>query len=209
MRWKCVKRLKLPASMSLNVNEIFYSLQGEGARQGEASVFIRLSGCNLQCDFCDTDHSESRTMDLEQILDAIQSYPCRWIIWTGGEPALQLTDETLLFFKQHSYLQAIESNGHHKLSRLLDYTVVSPKGINPAYAKEINPEVNEVRLPVESGKKIPSIESLPVAQQYFLSPVFTGNACSTQANVRYCVEYIQKHPEWRLSVQMHKLIGIV
>jgi organic radical activating enzyme len=193
--------------MNLNVKEIFYSLQGEGARQGEASIFIRLSGCNLKCDYCDTDHAGGRMMALEQILDAIKSYPCKWIIWTGGEPTLQLTDEILLFFKQQAYLQAIESNGHRKLSSLLDYTVVSPKGLNPVYAKEINSAVDEVRLPVEN-QKIPSVESLPLAKYYFLSPVFSQDARSTHVNIRYCVEYIKQHPEWRLSVQMHKLIGI-
>ena len=194
--------------MSLNVNEIFYSLQGEGARQGEASVFIRLSGCNLKCNYCDTDFAEGTEMSLGQILSFIQSYPCKWIIWTGGEPTLQLTDEILLFFKQQGYWQAIESNGHLKLSNLLDYTVVSPKGPHPIYAKEINPEVNEVRLPVEKDQKIPPVEWFPLARYYFLSPVFTPDAHSTNANIQYCVEYIQQHPEWRLSVQMHKLIGI-
>ena len=120
--------------MNLNVNEMFYSLQGEGARQGEASIFIRLSGCNLKCDYCDTDYAEGKEMNLEQILIAIQSYPCQWIIWTGGEPTLQLSDEVLLFFKQQGYRQAIESDGHRKLSGLLDYTVVSPKGLDTTYA---------------------------------------------------------------------------
>ena len=194
--------------MSLDVNEIFYSLQGEGARQGEASIFIRLSGCNLKCDYCDTDYAEGEKMSLEQIVNVIQPYPCQWIIWTGGEPTLQLSDEVLLFFKQQGYRQAIESNGHRKLSDLLDYTVVSPKGFDTTYAQQINSKVNEVRLPVEKDKDIPRIESLPLADNYFLSPVFTQDACTTDANIRYCVNYIQAHPEWRLSVQMHKLIGI-
>ena len=194
--------------MSLNVNEIFYSLQGEGARQGEASIFIRLSGCNLKCDYCDTDYAGGIEMTVEQILFAIRQYPCRWIIWTGGEPTLQLTDEVLLFFKQQGYLQAIESNGYRKLSNLLDYTVVSPKGLHPAYARETNSEVDEVRLPVEKDQEIPPVGSLPLATYYFLSPVFTREARSTHANIHYCVESVKQRPEWRLSVQMHKLIGI-
>jgi len=194
--------------MNLKVNEIFYSLQGEGARQGEASIFIRLSGCNLQCNYCDTDHAGGREMNLEQILAAIQPYPCQWIVWTGGEPTLQLTDEVLLFFKQEDYKQAIESNGYRTLSSWLDYTVVSPKGLDPDYARQINSKVNEVRLPVEKDRNIPMIESLPLADCYFLSPVFTQDACATNTNIQYCVDYIQKHPEWRLSVQIHKLIGI-
>ena len=193
--------------MNLKVNEIFYSLQGEGGRQGEASIFIRLSGCNLKCSFCDTDFSDGKDMSLEQILSLIRAFPCRWIVWTGGEPCLQLTDDILLFFKENAYLQAIESNGCYRLSALLDYTAVSPKG-NTAYAQSINPQVSEVRLPVENGDALPDIASLPAAACYFLSPVFTRNQASTQANIHYCVEQVKLHPQWRLSLQIHKWIGI-
>ncbi|MDR3219257.1 MAG: 7-carboxy-7-deazaguanine synthase QueE [Dysgonamonadaceae bacterium] len=193
--------------MRLKVNEIFYSLQGEGGRQGEASIFIRLSGCNLQCDFCDTDFSEGNAMTATAIRAHIRQYPCRWIVWTGGEPALQLTDEILLFFKAEGYRQAIESNGHKALSPLLDYTVVSPKG-DMAYARRINPKVNEIRLPVRMDGFIPAISFLPEADYYFLSPIFTAEANATKANIDYCVNQIKAQPEWRLSLQVHKLIGI-
>ncbi|MCC8146415.1 MAG: 7-carboxy-7-deazaguanine synthase QueE [Bacteroidales bacterium] len=193
--------------MNLNINEIFYSLQGEGGRQGEASIFIRLTRCNLQCDFCDTDFEHGKDMNTRQIVSLIQEYPSKWIIWTGGEPTLQLTDEILSFFKEEGYLQAIESNGHKELSDLLDYKVISPKG-NAEYAKRINREVDEVRLPVKKGVYIPSVSSLPDAKYYFLSPVFTKDKKSTKANIDYCVDYIKSHPEWRLSLQIHKLIGI-
>ena len=193
--------------MSLKVKEIFYSLQGEGGRQGEASIFIRLSGCNLKCDFCDTDFSGGETMELPQILSVIRQFPCQWIIWTGGEPALQLTDEVIAFFKQRGYFQAVESNGHYPLSGLLDYTVVSPKG-NPDYAKSLNPSVDEIRLPVEKGDTIPDFERLPKAKHYFLSPVFTDDIFVTEENINYCVEQIKQMPHWRLSLQIHKLIHI-
>jgi organic radical activating enzyme len=193
--------------MSLNVKEIFYSLQGEGGRQGEASIFIRLSGCNLKCDFCDTDFAAGTDMVEEQILSHIQAFPCRWIVWTGGEPTLQLTKEILSFFREKDYLQAIESNGYNRLPRPLDYTVVSPKG-NTGYAKRINPSVDEIRLPVKTGDIIPSIESLPEARHYFLSPVFTEDTAVTQANIDYCVEQVKLRPQWRLSVQIHKFIHI-
>ncbi|GHT12299.1 7-carboxy-7-deazaguanine synthase [Bacteroidia bacterium] len=193
--------------MNLQVNEIFYSLQGEGSRQGEASIFIRLTGCNLKCDFCDTDFAEGKEMQADEILDFIRQFPCLWIVWTGGEPSLQLTDEILLFFKEAGFRQAIESNGHKPLSALLDYTVVSPKG-NVDYARKINSKVNEIRLPVQKDDKIPSIAFLPEAEYYFLSPVFTEEKTSTKANIDYCVEQIKQHPEWRLSLQIHKLIGI-
>ncbi|MCL1933364.1 MAG: 7-carboxy-7-deazaguanine synthase QueE [Candidatus Azobacteroides sp.] len=193
--------------MNLKVKEIFYSLQGEGGRQGAASVFIRLSGCNLKCDFCDTDFSGGEDRSLEQILLLINTFPCRWIVWTGGEPTLQLTDECLLFFKQSGFCQAIESNGYNRLSELLDYTVVSPKG-RTDYARKINPQVNEIRLPVRKDDYIPSLQSLPKAEYYFLSPIFTENQAETKANIDYCVEKVKQCPEWRLSLQIHKQIGI-
>ena len=193
--------------MNLKVKEIFYSLQGEGGRQGAASIFVRLSGCNLKCNFCDTDFSGGDEMTYWQILLQISQYPCKWIVWTGGEPTLQLTDECLMFFKQAGFRQAIESNGYNRLSELLDYTVVSPKGITD-YAKIINPKVDEIRLPVRKNDVIPPIESLPEAEYYFLSPVFTANPTETKANIDYCVKKIKQNSQWRLSLQMHKWIGI-
>ena len=193
--------------MNLKVKEIFYSLQGEGGRQGAASIFIRLSGCNLKCDFCDTDFSGGDDMSLEHILFIIEQFPCRWIVWTGGEPTLQLTDECLLFFKQAGFYQAIESNGHNRLLKLLDYTVISPKG-QMDYAVKTNPEVDEVRLPVKENDCIPPVESLPKADYYFLSPIFTDNQTETKANIEYCVKMVKQCPEWRLSLQVHKFIEI-
>jgi len=194
--------------MKLNVNEIFYSLQGEGGRVGEASVFIRLTRCNLNCDFCDTDFESGQDMSLEEILSEISQYPCHWIIWTGGEPTLQLTDEVLSFFKEKGYKQAIESNGLKPLSVLLDYTVCSPKGDNTTFIKKINPKVNEIRLPMRIGEKPPGFEELPEADAYYLSPVFTSDHQITARNIDYCVELVKNHPQWRLSVQVHKLINI-
>ncbi|MDR2139839.1 MAG: 7-carboxy-7-deazaguanine synthase QueE [Tannerella sp.] len=193
--------------MNLNVKEIFYSLQGEGGRQGAASIFIRLSGCNLQCDFCDTDFSGGTVMETGEVLARIRAFPCQWIVWTGGEPALQLTDGILAFFKRAGYRQAIESNGLRPLSPELDYTVVSPKG-KTGYAKKVNPRVSEIRLPVRKGDLLPAFASLPDAGHYFLSPVFAAETAVTRANIDYCVEQVKRHPEWRLSLQIHRLIGI-
>ena len=93
------------------INEIFYSLQGEGVHMGKASIFIRLSRCNLRCSFCDTEFDSGTEMTIEELRDAIASYPGRRIIWTGGEPTLQLTEETVAYFKALGYHQSIETNG--------------------------------------------------------------------------------------------------
>jgi organic radical activating enzyme len=194
--------------MSLRVNEIFYSLQGEGGRQGEASIFVRLAGCNLKCDFCDTDFSAGTEMELSGILKVTSQYPCRWIVWTGGEPALQLASVDVAFFHGEGYFQAIESNGHYRLPDGLDYTVVSPKG-NVDYAAKINPVVDEIRLPVRVGDRLPDISILPRAVHYFVSPVFSDVASDvTNDNIAYCTDLVMQNPQWRLSLQIHKLIGI-
>jgi organic radical activating enzyme len=192
--------------MKLIVNEIFYSLQGEGGRVGEASVFIRLTKCNLACSFCDTDFADGDEMSIDEILEAISAYPCKWIIWTGGEPAIQLKDEHLAVFREHGYKQAIETNGTRMVPSLIDYITCSPKQDYETIKSRI-PFVHEIRIPVQAGDPAPDISIFPQADNYFLSPVFDADKIN-QENVAYCVELIKQHPRWRLSLQTHKLIHI-
>lgn len=192
--------------MKLNVNEIFYSLQGEGGRSGEPSIFIRLTQCNLTCSFCDTDFAYGDDMTLEEILATIKQYPCQWIIWTGGEPTLQLRDEHLAFFRANGYKQAIETNGTKKVPSLIDYITCSPKK-NYETIKTRIPAVNEIRIPLKEGDELPDLSIFPKAEKYFISPIFDADKINLQ-NVNYCVELIKKDPRWTLSLQMHKLINI-
>ncbi|MDU1891067.1 MAG: 7-carboxy-7-deazaguanine synthase QueE [Dysgonomonas sp.] len=192
--------------MKLSVNEIFYSLQGEGGRAGEASIFIRLTKCNLACSFCDTDFANGDDMTLEEIHEVLKQYPCKWIIWTGGEPTIQLKDEYLSYFKEHGYKQAIETNGTRRVPSLIDYISCSPKQDYESIKSRIL-SVNEIRMPVKAGDDIPDISIFPKADFYFLSPIFDGNKINMD-NVNYCVELIKQHPEWQLSLQIHKLIHI-
>lgn len=192
--------------MKLIVNEIFYSLQGEGGRSGEASIFIRLTKCNLACSFCDTDFADGDGMTLEEILEVIKVYPCKWIIWTGGEPTIQLKDEHLLFFREHGYKQAIETNGTRHVPALIDYITCSPKQDYESIKTRI-PVVDEIRMPIGVGDPIPDITIFPKADNYFLSPIFDADKINVE-NVNYCVELIKEHPQWRLSLQIHKLIHI-
>lgn len=192
--------------MKLIVNEIFYSLQGEGGRTGEASVFIRLTKCNLACSFCDTDFADGDEMSVDEILEAISVYPCKWIIWTGGEPTIQLKDEHLSVFREHGYKQAIETNGTRRVPSLIDYITCSPKQDYETIKNRI-PFVHEIRMPIQAGDPVPDISIFPQADNYFLSPVFDADKINAE-NVAYCVDLIKQHPQWRLSLQMHKLIHI-
>lgn len=192
--------------MNLNVNEIFYSLQGEGGRTGQASIFIRLAKCNLACSFCDTDFERGVKMSLEEVFKEIEKYNCKWIIWTGGEPALQLNDKIVAFFKERGYLQAIETNGTKRIPSGIDYITCSPKQ-NFEIVKELIPEVDELRFPIQKGDPLPDISILPKTNRYLLSPIFENDKV-IQENVDYCISLIKDNPVWALSLQTHKLIGI-
>lgn len=192
--------------MQLNVNEIFYSLQGEGGRVGEPSIFIRLTKCNLACSFCDTDFAEGEDMTLNDILSVLKNYPSKWIIWTGGEPTLQLKDEHIRFFKDAGYKQAIETNGTRQVSSLIDYITCSPK-INYEKVKLKIPFANEIRIPLAKGDSLPDIAIFPIADKYFVSPIFDGDKIIAD-NVNHCVDLVKSDPRWTLSLQVHKLINI-
>ncbi len=192
--------------MNLNVNEIFYSLQGEGGRTGHASIFIRLAKCNLACSFCDTDFERGVKMSIDEVLEEIKQYNCKWIIWTGGEPTLQLNDEVVSLFKDKGYLQAIETNGTRRVPSGIDYITCSPKQ-NFDKVKELIPEVDELRFPIQKGDPLPDISILPKTERYFLSPIFDNNII-IQENVDYCIALVKENPNWTLSLQTHKLIGI-
>ena len=177
------------------INEIFYSLQGEGYHTGTPSVFVRFSGCNLSCSFCDTRHEEGRMMSDEEIVRQVSRHPCRMVVLTGGEPALW-TDETLIsaFHAAGKYV-CVETNGTRPLPASVDWVTCSPK-VGAPIALERMDEVKVVYV----GQDVRPYLDLP-ARHFFLQP------CSC-LNVDEVVEYVKAHPQWRLSLQTHKLIGI-
>ena len=201
----------IPTTFML-INEIFYSLQGEGVHMGKASIFIRLSRCNLRCSFCDTEFDSGTEMTIEELRDAIAPYPGRRIIWTGGEPTLQLTEETVAYFKALGYHQSIETNGTRRPPAGLDYITCSPKKEAMQLLHRNFPDgVGEFRFPVGSPADLPpAVSELPPAGAYLLSPIFVGETQSEadKAAIELCVSHILEHPEWQLSLQMHKLIHI-
>jgi len=199
---------------TLKVNEIFFSIQGEGGRAGEASIFIRLAGCNLKCPFCDTFHDPYTEMTIQQILDDIGRYPCEWIVWTGGEPLMQLTKEIINLFWRNSYKQALETNGTLFIPKGFDYVTISPKVKNWWDTNKLNLEfLNieskvpiEIRFPVKKGDSMPF---LPEYKQcsYFISPIFSENEKETRDNINYCISLVKQNNRFKLSVQLQKLLG--
>ena len=111
------------------VNEIFYSLQGEGRWSGRPAVFVRMSGCNLKCPFCDTDFKGYKEMSAEDILAACleKGGDCRFIVLTGGEPTLQVDAELIHLLHQQGYYLSMETNGTHVVPEGIDWITCSPK----------------------------------------------------------------------------------
>jgi len=199
-------------AQSLKVAEIFYSLQGEGARKGVPTVFIRLTGCSAKhaCYAsgirCDTEFESGKDMTVNDILCWLAKTPCKEITWTGGEPADQLTDEIVATFKEAGYYQAIETSGLKPVPKALDFVCVSPKVAEHVVAKNFPHGVTELRYVRHKGQDIP--RPLVTAQHYWISPHSDGFTINNE-NVKYCIELCLQHPKWRMSIQDHKLWNIL
>ncbi len=177
------------------VNEIFYSLQGEGYYTGTAAVFLRFSGCNRKCSFCDTDHFSGREMTAEEIADECASYQGRHLVVTGGEPLMQLDDKLIRLLKTRGFYIQIETNGSLPVPTGVDWVTCSPKAAPWAIDR-----VDELKV-VFQGQDVEEISSMFSAKVRFLQP------CSG-LNIRETMDYILTHPHWRLSLQTHKFLDI-
>jgi 7-carboxy-7-deazaguanine synthase len=198
------------------INELFWSIQGEGANTGTASVFVRFSGCNqwsgrdmdrvrglADCArWCDTDFYSGAPVEHAELLSRIDAYrdQARLVVFTGGEPGLQLTDELLRDVVDRQWQCAIETNG----------TVVLPRG---DYWLTVSPKGGKHPLVVRGGDELklvyPQLGVQPAeVEQLKFSHWFLQPRDNTPDHTRACLDYIRQHPQWRLSVQTHKYIGV-
>lgn len=192
------------------INEIFLSLQGEGIRAGTANIFVRFTGCNLKCDIeagplspggfaCDTEFTSGIRMSAEEILLRAKelSPNCRSVIFTGGEPLLQLDIELITQFR--SYACCVETNGTIDPTPLiLDWVTLSPKVAEHAIKVK---HCNEIKYVRAYGQGIPKTEVK--AQHYLVSPAFEGSALDKKT-LDWCIKLVKDNPQWRLSIQQHK-----
>ena len=189
---------------SYRINEIFYSIQGEGEFAGTPAVFVRFSGCNLNCPWCDTDHSHGGEMTRDELETAVRKLLAgrdgAIIVLTGGEPALQLHDDEPLF--QGFVRQiCIETNGTQPVPDWVDWVTVSPKNaLSP-----IVPCPNELKFVFEP-EHIPYYLSMQDAGCVkFIQPLARKDGTS---NLPEAVDFVLAHPCFKLSVQLHKMIGV-
>lgn len=205
------------------VKEIYYTLQGEGAQAGRAAVFCRFTGCNLWsgreedrhkaiCQFCDTDFWGTNGINggrysakslAQKVADLWESkgQGKPYVVCTGGEPLLQLDEKLIKEFHAQGLEVAIETNGTMPVPESIDWVCVSPK----ANSEIIVTKGNELKL------VYPQINAAPESFQdwhfdhFFLQPMDNPQR---EENTRACIDYCLHHPQWRLSLQTHKLLNI-
>jgi len=193
------------------INEIFYSVQGEGAHVGEPAVFVRFSGCNMHCPFCDTDHSEATPMNDDEIVHAVCLYPARWIVLTGGEPSLWIDDSLVQTLHRATHKTiAIETNGTNHVPEGIDWITLSPKtDVNPTRPVIVQ-RADEIKV-VDRGQDLEQYFSLPQWKpgvQMYLQPCYVEDHEQYQQNLYNTVRRAMADPRWRISAQLHRFLGI-
>jgi 7-carboxy-7-deazaguanine synthase len=210
--------------MTYSVKEIYYTLQGEGAQTGRAAVFLRFAGCNLwtglerdraraTCQFCDTDFvgtdgpNGGKFSDADTLADAVNAQWPRaaagkpYVVCTGGEPLLQLDAVAIAALKARGFEVGIETNGTLLPPPGIDWICVSPK----ANAEQKLTRGDELKLVYPQELALPERFAGQDFRHFFLQPMDNKDrAANTTAATAYCLA----HPQWRLSLQTHKMLGI-
>ena len=191
----------------MKVNETFLSLQGEGYFTGKAAFFLRLSGCNLRCPFCDTQHQSYTEMSEDEIVAEASRHKPRHIVITGGEPALQLTESLVDKLHAAGFFIQVETNGTLPLPEGIDWVTCSPKGDFPQFP------VDELKVLFMGDVTDPEAIISPLlgkesGVKLYLQPLDTGDEMRNRIILRDTIAYVLQHPKWSLSLQTHKLLGI-
>ena len=210
--------------MTYTVKEIFYTLQGEGVNAGRAAVFCRFAGCNLWsglekdretavCRFCDTEFVWDESAEGGKFGtpgELAQTIFDKWpkqvdgkplVVCTGGEPLLQVDADLIRALHEHGFEVAVETNGTLEAPIGIDWICVSPK----ANANLVLKEGNEIKLVFPQEGVTPDVYESLAFRNFYLQPM---DGPDHKANTEKAIKYCKEHPRWRLSTQIHKIIGI-
>ncbi len=195
-----------------NIVEIFHSVQGEGFRSGIPHVFIRFGKCNLRCEWCDTNFDEYEAMTAQQIMEKVNEYPCKNIIFTGGEPMLNDLWPLARMLKLQNYHLSVESNGTVAIpDGLLDWICISPK--DQMYPNvSIKQRVGDELKCVYVGQSLSMYDDLKDGFSHlFLQPCYDEGATVEENGRGFALTeaVVKDNPAWRLSLQTHKWMGIL
>jgi 7-carboxy-7-deazaguanine synthase (Cx14CxxC type) len=209
--------------MTYTVKEIFLTLQGEGGQAGKAAVFCRFAGCNLWtgreqdrhkavCTFCDTDfvgtdgEGGGKFATADALAEAVEAAwtggPAdRLVVCTGGEPLLQLDTPLIHALHARGFMIAVETNGTVEAPTGIDWVCVSPKADAPV----VQIRGQELKLVYPQDKALPERFAGLDFERFYLQPM---DGPDRERNTQLAVAYCLSHPQWRLSVQTHKYLGL-
>jgi 7-carboxy-7-deazaguanine synthase len=203
--------LKNMDTLSLPVMEHFYTLQGEGYHQGRAAYFIRLGGCDVGCVWCDVkeswDAGKHPVLKIDDLILNIENTPAKLVVITGGEPLMHNLDALTAALHAKGFETNIETSGAHPLSGEWNWICLSPKKFKAPLA-EIVPLANELKVVVYNKSDFAWAEQYAAmvspACKLYLQPEWDKAAAVTSL----IVDYIKQHPQWELSLQLHKYINV-
>lgn len=213
--------------MSYQIKEAFYSLQGEGFHSGRPAIFCRFSNCNLWtgreadrsnaiCQFCDTDflgtdgQNGGRFKTAQALVEHLltlwpqQQSTAPFVVLTGGEPLLQVDEPLIDTFHLYDFEVAIETNGTKEAPKEIDWICVSPK----ANAPLILDKGHELKLVYPQTDLMPDKVADLDFEHFYLQPMDDADLQKHQHNIQTAVDYCLKHPQWKLSLQTHKILQI-
>lgn len=198
-------------STSLPIMEAFYTIQGEGFHQGKAAYFIRLGGCDVGCVWCDVkdswDEGRHPLKTIEQIVEGAKQYPARLAVITGGEPLMHNLDELTTALHKEGFTTNIETSGAYPLSGKWDWICLSPKKFK-APLPDILSKASELKVVVFNRSDFQWAEQhetlVSKGCKLYLQPEWSKAPAITPA----ITDYIKIHPQWELSLQIHKYINL-
>lgn len=209
------------------VQEIFYSLQGEGQWTGRPMAFIRLSGCNLNCSFCDTVHDQPKDMTTEEILKQVVEYPTNKVVLTGGEPLIQSVLELLTKLREYGFAVHLETNGTQPIRELESYfnwIAISPKSPIDTLSEDIflademkflcglpgwENYIKDVLERFGHQLSRTKLYLMPIAKsKHFYRGLDRSREELIDVNVEAAKSYCLQHSEFSFCIQMHKVLGI-
>jgi 7-carboxy-7-deazaguanine synthase len=188
---------------TLQVNEIFYSIEGEGMRVGQPTTFVRLAKCNLRCRFCDTEFDRFTERSIDDIAAEVGRHPAEWVCLTGGEPLGQNIGDLCQALVDNGYRVHIETNGtigpDPRLYEWIEHWTVSPKcfPVVDGFGR-----IDELKYIVGKSFKEERVEE-NLAGCIYLQP-----ESSKPEYVQRALEILKRHPRWRLSTRVHKTLGL-
>lgn len=198
--------------MLYKINDIFYSIIGEGYWTGTPAAFIRLAGCNKKCSWCDTNYKERLVGTEQSLLDVVQAFPSSVCVITGGEPLQQDLHPLLKKLAENNIEVHIETNGTHPIepylnSELYGWLSVSPKSLAVAMGTMKNADEVKILCGTKNWRTLVH-DIKPYLNQMCIKWVMPLDNKNKEKNTKDAVEFVKQNPDWRLCVQMHKYLNI-